>query len=107
MPTDSARPAHVVVTGEHARVTLHGELDVMHRDALSCVLDEARRAAKRVCVDLADVQFLDWIALSLILQMASLHRRAGGTVVVTGATTSTRRLVGLMGAEALLGTSLN
>jgi anti-anti-sigma factor len=88
-------------------VTLHGDLDIATVDALREVLDQAMAAgSSRIDIALADVSFVDVVSLSAILAAADATREAGRQLVVTGASSSVRRLCALLNANDVLAASV-
>lgn len=68
-------------SGSTADVALHGELDIatapILRDALTAQIDDG---VTDVCLDLADLQFVDSTGLGVIVGVHRRLQRVGGTL---------------------------
>jgi anti-sigma B factor antagonist len=92
---------HVVSDVTFAR--LHGDLDLVHVDALRDLLDDlCAGSSSRIVIDLCEVPFVDVLSLSVILGTADALREADRQLVVEGASNSVRRVCALLNAEDIL-----
>jgi anti-sigma B factor antagonist len=97
----------LVVQPSATTVTLHGELDLVTVDGLRRLL--ARACAdlpRKVVVELSDVPFVDVLSLSTILAAADGLRDSGGSLIVSGASPSVRRVFAVLNAEDVLAPEL-
>jgi anti-anti-sigma factor len=90
----------VVVVGNDALVSAHGELDLFCVDRLRVALAEVDHV-QRVTVDLKGVTFIDSAALGCLAAVADARAGAGRTLRVEHAHGLVRRLMDLLQLDAL------
>jgi anti-anti-sigma factor len=86
--------------GEYAVAALSGELDA---EEAACTAAAVAAAGIRVLVDLSDLEYIDCCALSALLRVEQLARRAGGEVLLTAPRGLMRRVLELAGAAETAG----
>ena len=98
MPTDTR--AEVVVYGDEALISLHGELDLFSLHVLEEALRDAH-GASRVVIDLQAVDFLDCAALRRIERAAKASAVEGRMLRVDHASGIVRRLLDILKLDDL------
>lgn len=84
-------------------VALAGELDAATTPHARDVLEaECRRGARRLRVDLAQVEFMDASALHIFATLESRLAAEGRTLELVGPASPLRRIISLTGLESLL-----
>ena len=97
--TKDAR-ADVLVFGDEALVSIHGELDLFSLEVLRDALAGVRQAS-RVVIDLQGVDFLDCAALRFIEETARRYAADSRTLQVKHASGLVNRLIGLLKLDDL------
>lgn len=97
----TARPRGGGPVHEVRVVRPRGELDIGCVDDLDRILREIPLAADLV-VDLAEVTFIDSVALSRLVRAARLHERAGTAVVLAGAAGIVQRVLTMTELDLVL-----
>ena|SRR5690348_2336931 len=92
--------ADVLVIGDEALVSVHGELDLFSLDVLRKALADVPRVS-RVVIDLQGVDFLDCAALRLIEQVAAQYAADSRTLRVEHASGLVNRLIELLKLDDL------
>lgn len=90
----------VVVVGDEALVSAHGELDLFSVDRLRVALDEIR-GVDRITVDMRGVTFVDCAALRCVAAAARDQAAAGRSLRVEHAHGLVRRLMDLLELDDL------
>jgi anti-anti-sigma factor len=88
-------------------VHLVGELDLNCRGLVEAVLQRTARdapgddvPAKAMVVDLAELEFMDVAGFRALLRGTEQWRGSGGTLVLTGAHGTTRRVIEIVGGRS-------
>lgn len=90
-----------VIWAESRQISVSGELDLAGADALQHLLaDTAGSGLPCIVLDLSTCQFLDAVALGVIIRMQLQLAASGQELVVLGATGQVERLIGLARAVA-------
>ena len=92
----------VDVRGEHAVLTLIGELDVSSAPLLREIvmaLAEAPSGAPRVVLDLTELQFVDSTGLGMMVEALARLREAGGDLELRSAHGAPKRVMELTGID--------
>lgn len=86
------------------RIVLRGEVDVANADRLRGALDAIELdGARRLCLDMGDLAFLDVAALRELTSFTQRVRQSGRHVEAHGARPSLHRTAGVLGVDDLLG----
>jgi anti-sigma B factor antagonist len=86
-----------------ANLRLVGELDLASADVLSTAMDDQLAAGRRyVRLDISRLEFLDTAGVAVLTDVHSAFRQVRGTVILTGATPRTRRLLRLVAVDQVL-----
>ena len=83
-------------------VAVRGEVDIETGPRLAAALRAAVEAGGPVVADLGAVTFMDTAGFSALVSAHRLADRAGGQLVLRGVSGQLRRLLGLLGLDALL-----
>lgn len=86
----------------HALIRAVGEWDLSNAHVLSEQLDQHARAGRFVRLDLSAVSFLDCTCLGALVTAHQRLLAAGGTLVLTGVTPRTMRLLNLARLDQVL-----
>jgi anti-anti-sigma factor len=92
--------ADVLVCGDEALISLHGELDLFTLDVLRDALADVPRVS-RVVIDLQDVEFMDCAALRFIEGTARRFAADSRTLRVEHASRLVNRLIELLKLDGL------
>jgi anti-anti-sigma factor len=92
--------ADVLVLGDEALVTLHGELDLFSVTVIDAAVADAV-GATRVVLDLRDVTFVDCAALHHIARLAKRLAGQGRILRMDNSSGLVRRLIHLMRLDDL------
>ena len=98
MSTDAR--ADILVFGDEALISVHGELDLFSLAVLRDALAEVP-PVKRVVIDLQDVTFLDCAALRFIESAARQHAANARVLRVEHASAMINRLIDLLKLDDL------
>jgi anti-anti-sigma factor len=90
--------AHQTLSGDRCRLMLRGELDLASAPLLEAGLREAERAgAKRLELDLSDLEFIDSTGLTVLIQANHAAELNGHTLSLCGLQPQVQRLFELTG----------
>jgi anti-anti-sigma factor len=92
--------AEVLLLGDEALISVHGELDLFSLAVLEEALDDVR-SVSRVVIDLEGVSFLDCAALRKIPQPPQVSADEGNILRVDHATGMVRRLMDILNLDGL------
>jgi anti-sigma B factor antagonist len=104
VPDCSAAPFHCErhsVAGDCQHVVAVGEIDIATGPHLTGVLREAQTRALHVVLDLGQTTFMDASGARILLAAHAQARATAATFAITGATSPIKRLLALMGADAM------
>jgi anti-sigma B factor antagonist len=90
-------------TGEHAVVTLSGEIDLSTLSDLDAQVSElARDGVRHVVFNLAEVEFMDSTGLAAIISEHQRVKSLGGELILLSPPPAVRRLFSLTGLDEFL-----
>lgn len=99
--TRAARLDHVERERD-VHACLHGEIDLGHREMVQAALNELIATGKDISINVADLDFMDVGTAKLLMQAADEARRHGHDLRVVNPQPIVRRLLILLGMDALL-----
>jgi anti-sigma B factor antagonist len=102
LPATPDFEVRTVTTPDAIVVSVAGECDLLHRDELTAVLQQAVRAGATVVVDLAEVQYLDSSGLYALVAARQAARERAGHVYVVNATGTVATVLELTGVMKIL-----
>jgi anti-sigma B factor antagonist len=82
--------------------TLHGELDLATSDLLHELAGESEPDVRRVTLDITDLEFIDSIGVTALMDVRTRNQGLGRSVEMTNPTSLVRRVIGLLGREEIL-----
>jgi anti-anti-sigma factor len=91
-----------VALGSTALVSLHGELDIQHRDRAAAALDRAlARKPAAVAADLRGLTFMDSMGVHVLINAEARCRRQGVPFFIVRGTPAVDRVLSVLGLDSL------
>jgi anti-anti-sigma factor len=92
----------VATSGDHTRVTLTGEIDLVARAELASALCGVLGSGRRVIVDLGQVTLIDGGGVGLVMQLQRRARAAGGDLILVHPRGVVARVLAILDPERSL-----